>query len=861
MVCMQLTNLGEQSVPEAHARTQRSGSIEHHCDIPAKDGGHQPSVSAIVSDDGLAQVLIDGVAHPVSGATVSASRENVVRFIAARVASELGYAIRVEVADPEGQLTLMIHPDATVQVLPPQAAPQELHGPEAPSSQLTPEGSQHDVGNRLSSPESGRPDSASLAPSSLAPDSPDSDSPDAQRQHSRRADRRRAAESAPEVPGVLSNRGVSGEYAPRDATTEEFAAVVDPAVSDDPAPVETAVITDASTGHSNAVLSAPAPTIDLPQDVTPDASLIEHSDDAAQLGVTHPAGTPARTRPASSLALSALEPLAAPRPVGTPEIQAAIPSTPLPTTPLPSTPLPESTVTTLPPSTKVPPSETVARMPPESQTSRTATSGAASATADSPVDLFTHPSTSQDCEVGDHESAGAGTAPPDIVSASNVDQRPHSRRPIFQPPGNSGPPVDQRSFPLGFSPVPEPDAAAFPVAANVFPNASSLRPEPLLTPNQNQPSTPFVLPGQPRVGHHAAPTAAAATPATPAPAPVTTSASAPTPASAPVPTSAPIAPPAAPESPESLPTLDSLLAGRPVSVGGPAQMGWQATVRRITGGIISPKAGPTEVTHRKDVASVQRSLRGPRTVVVVNPKGGAHKTTATLLIAATFGIHRGGYTLAWDNNETRGTLGWRAAQTRHSNTAVDLLRDLERFEDARSARVGDLDNYVRTQGNAQFDVLASDEDAASAASIDGDAFLALHSSLSRFYRILVVDTGNNMRASNWQAAVNKADQLVIVSTIREDTAQSAAWLLDGLRASGQEEAVANAVTVLSAPDKSSDRELSARLHTHFGKLTRAVLDVPHDPALVAGGPVNVETLAEATRESWLHVTAAVAEGL
>ena len=249
---------------------------------------------------------------------------------------------------------------------------------------------------------------------------------------------------------------------------------------------------------------------------------------------------------------------------------------------------------------------------------------------------------------------------------------------------------------------------------------------------------------------------------------------------------------------------------------------------------------------------------------MVNPKGGAHKTTASLLIAATFGIHRGGYTLAWDNNETRGTMGWRANPVRHTNTAVDLLRDLDRFA-VTSARVGDLDNYVRSQGSAQFDVLASDEDAESSALIDADAFGQLHHTLSRFYRVIVVDTGNNMRATNWQAAVAAADQLVIISTVKEDTAQSAAWLLDGLRSSiGSRRAVKQAITVLTTTSTSpsaTDIALSARLHDHFSRRTRAVVDVPYDPALQDGGPIDYDALSPASRAAWLRVTAAIADGL
>lgn len=315
----------------------------------------------------------------------------------------------------------------------------------------------------------------------------------------------------------------------------------------------------------------------------------------------------------------------------------------------------------------------------------------------------------------------------------------------------------------------------------------------------------------------------------------------------------PVAPP--------LPTLSDLLAARPQPPAGPAELGWRGTLRRVTGGAVRLGPGRAELAQRASIARVQRSLDGPRTIVVINPKGGAHKTTATLLLAASFGQHRGGYTLAWDNNETRGTLGWRSQQAQHHNTAVNLLQDLERFSDPGSARVGDLDNYVRSQGSAQFDVLASDEDAASAASIDAFAFRSLHRTLSRFYRVMVVDTGNNMRASNWQAAVEAADQVVIVSTVREDTAQSAAWAIDALRATGHEDVVRQAVTVLSDPAPRRDDALASRLHDHFGQLTRTVLDVPYDPSLVGGTPLDLGRLHRRTREAWLHVAAAVADGL
>ena len=313
---------------------------------------------------------------------------------------------------------------------------------------------------------------------------------------------------------------------------------------------------------------------------------------------------------------------------------------------------------------------------------------------------------------------------------------------------------------------------------------------------------------------------------------------------------------------QPLPTLDDLLAARhPAAAGGPAEHGWRAGIRRLTFGGISPGPGRDERQRRIAAASVRRTLDGPKTIVVINPKGGAHKTTATMLLAATFGLQRGGYTLAWDNNETRGTLGWRSSHADHTRTAVDLLNALPALGPAGAVRIGDLDGFVRTQPSEQFDVLASDENSASGSSVDADSFTSLHEVLSRFYRVLVIDTGNNMRASNWQAAVGAADQIVVVSTVREDTAQSAAWALDALRATGHDEAVRRAVTVLSAPEPKVDKDLQKRLRSHFGALTRAVLDVPHDKALVAGGPIDYDALSTTTRDAWLRVTAVVADGL
>ncbi|MDT0142539.1 chromosome partitioning protein [Microbacterium sp. PRC9] len=343
----------------------------------------------------------------------------------------------------------------------------------------------------------------------------------------------------------------------------------------------------------------------------------------------------------------------------------------------------------------------------------------------------------------------------------------------------------------------------------------------------------------------------------PAPAPAPVSAlpvTAPTPVPA-VPTLAPVAEDIA------RPTVQDLLDSRGGGGRPRATTGWQGAVRRATGGLISPAPGRVERSRLDREKRVQRRLDAPRTIVVLNPKGGAHKTTSTLLLAATFGTLRGGATLAWDNNETRGTLGWRAQHAPHHRTAVDLLEDLDEASNFRGSSLAALDHYVRTQVDARFDVLASDEDAAASSTIDAAAFDRLHALLRRYYRLMIVDTGNNMRASNWVAAVAAADQLVIVSTVREDTAASAAWLLDGLREKGFGRKIDEAVTVLTAPSSRPDRKLESRLSQHFEQVTSAVVNAPFDPSLVDGGPIDFDALSPETRDAWLTVAATVADRL
>jgi MinD-like ATPase involved in chromosome partitioning or flagellar assembly len=309
-----------------------------------------------------------------------------------------------------------------------------------------------------------------------------------------------------------------------------------------------------------------------------------------------------------------------------------------------------------------------------------------------------------------------------------------------------------------------------------------------------------------------------------------------------------------------VPTADDFARRRAARPADPvATMGARAALRKGTFGLVKMGPGAREQEYRRYVEMVRRNFGGLRQVTVVNPKGGAGKTVAVLLLAMTFGQRRGGYVLAWDNNETQGTLGMRAQQDFHSRTVRDLLRDLTHFSGAHG-RVGDLSQYVRAQGEGMFDVLASDESATAGEMLTAMSFGELREVVSRFYKLIFVDTGNNVRAQNWQAAIDATDQLVVTMSARNDSAETAARMLDHLEQTGRQRLVRQAVSVVSMPPTRKDIDLPA-IQRHFAARTRAVLLAPYEKLIDSGEPMRYAHLSGATREAWLKIAAAVADGL
>lgn len=258
------------------------------------------------------------------------------------------------------------------------------------------------------------------------------------------------------------------------------------------------------------------------------------------------------------------------------------------------------------------------------------------------------------------------------------------------------------------------------------------------------------------------------------------------------------------------------------------------------------------------VGALRRDFGRARVVAFVNPKGGVHKTTATVLTAATLGSARGGGVLAWDDNELRGTLGLRAGTARHARTIRHLVDDLAAVEGAHSRLAEALEDYLRHTRDGSFDVLAGDEDPRIARRLDPATVRRVLTLLSSTHDVICVDTGNNVESPNWQTVLRAADQLVVTSVPREDAAFTADWMLDLLTEEGMGDLVASAVTLLSCPTPNRS-ELQDDLVKHFATRTRTAVVVPYDPALEPGSTIQYSALQPATRLAWLYAGVAITD--
>lgn len=291
----------------------------------------------------------------------------------------------------------------------------------------------------------------------------------------------------------------------------------------------------------------------------------------------------------------------------------------------------------------------------------------------------------------------------------------------------------------------------------------------------------------------------------------------------------------------------------------PARQGWRGALTRLG---LRVRPGSAERSERADVLAVSQHWPGHRLITVANGKGGSGKTPATVMLAAVLARCGGAGVLAIDANQTRGTLGWRTQKGSHDATVIELLPEIPRLL-GTTAQSADMAHFVHHQPEDRFDVLQSQPLAlASAQRLTPSDLTALLDVAAKYYRVSVVDTGNDESAAEWRTLVDHAHRLVVPTTTRDDHAEAGALLLEALtQRDAKSAALADrAVVIVSQADPDAKPATIKRIINGYRELGVTVVAIPHDPAMV-GGRLLYSALRPATQRAWLAAAAAVARGL
>ncbi|SBS71692.1 ParA family protein [uncultured Microbacterium sp.] len=291
----------------------------------------------------------------------------------------------------------------------------------------------------------------------------------------------------------------------------------------------------------------------------------------------------------------------------------------------------------------------------------------------------------------------------------------------------------------------------------------------------------------------------------------------------------------------------------------PAKLdGWRAFLAQLG---IPMRPSRAAIQRAEWEMAVSRHWAGCRTIAVANGKGGVGKTMTTAVLAAVYARHGGGTVLAWDNNDTRGTLGWRTEQGDYDTTIRDLLPHAARLLET-TASVSDIARYVHHQTVDRYDVLRSNPELLAADQrITTADFDLLMQVAARYYRMVIFDSGNDESADRWLRMIDSAHQLVVPTLAAPESAESAALLLDALRRRDEHSRrlADNAVVIVSQSERSNAAAVQEIAEGFVGHV-RAVEVIPFDDALKAGR-IRYGSLQPKTGDAWMRAAAAVADGL
>ncbi|MCX6502258.1 MAG: MinD/ParA family protein [Microbacterium sp.] len=243
-----------------------------------------------------------------------------------------------------------------------------------------------------------------------------------------------------------------------------------------------------------------------------------------------------------------------------------------------------------------------------------------------------------------------------------------------------------------------------------------------------------------------------------------------------------------------------------------------------------------------------------RFVAVLSRKGGVGKTTVTTLLGMALADAREDRVIAVDANPDRGTLA-----DRIGGTPGKTVRDLSR---ARAEVHGFTElSAMVARDHTRLDVLASDADPRVSDAFSDDDYRDVAELAAHYYSIVLTDTGTGIVHSVMDATLDAADAIVIVAGLSVDEARLASETLTWLETNGYTDLARRAVVVLNTSRPGTPLVRAAEVEEHFRSRVRAVVRLPYDALVAAGGAIAFAELERDTRQASRELAATVVEGL
>jgi MinD-like ATPase involved in chromosome partitioning or flagellar assembly len=194
--------------------------------------------------------------------------------------------------------------------------------------------------------------------------------------------------------------------------------------------------------------------------------------------------------------------------------------------------------------------------------------------------------------------------------------------------------------------------------------------------------------------------------------------------------------------------------------------------RRVDSLLVS--RGEREEAELERRLRAQPGLTRPNLIAGVSPKGGVGKTTTTFLVGNLLASHLKLRAIAVDVNPSFGTLGRLPAEpVRSAGSVLELLRDADHL-----ATAADLRRYVSRLPSG-LHVLAAPYDAGKN-TLGAGHYEELVALLSCFYEAVLLDLATGLTSPLARFALDRTDQVLLVTTPDESAARLAVDALQHL---------------------------------------------------------------------------------